>query len=172
MSEEKFCKVYGCRFAFSHTTPGHNCGKCKKYCHGNYECSKPHEIQALIKYAHDKMPLNKQCLIKNCQFVWSHSTAAHNCRGCGDCHNFDDCPNNPKNIEEKEEKEEKVIYIIECPICRTKNIILEGQKKLFGIDDICKVCMENKVDIFLPSCGHACLCGECVDKMNTVGNDL
>lgn len=32
------CKVEGCRFSDKHETKNHQCGKCKKFSHGQREC--------------------------------------------------------------------------------------------------------------------------------------
>jgi len=55
---------------------------------------------------------------------------------------------------------------IECPICREINIIAADQKKVYGVNDQCVVCMESPCEIFLPKCGHVCLCKSCGDQLN------
>lgn len=58
---------------------------------------------------------------------------------------------------------------IECPICRTKNkhnIIGE----VYGLEQKCCVCMDNIVNIFLPTCKHACLCIDCYNHMVVTSN--
>ena len=51
-----------------------------------------------------------------------------------------------------------------CPICRTYN---EKSKvvKAFGLEDKCKICLENNVERFFSECGHAVACEECFKSM-------
>ena len=51
--------------------------------------------------------------------------------------------------------------VIPCPLCRETSTIRSDQKPLYGIDNLCVVCLDQPVKIFLPTCGHACLCLEC-----------
>jgi hypothetical protein len=55
---------------------------------------------------------------------------------------------------------------VECPICRKINIIPTNQTKLFGIEIKCSVCMERPCEVFLPECGHVCLCHTCAVTIN------
>ena len=41
------CKVEGCRYPLSHSTPGHTCGKCYRPGHGIMECGNPDKIRIL-----------------------------------------------------------------------------------------------------------------------------
>ena len=56
---------------------------------------------------------------------------------------------------------------VKCPLCRTQNHISIDQKKVSGIDVKCSICMDHNVQIFLPDCGHICLCEECFNKLCT-----
>lgn len=51
-------------------------------------------------------------------------------------------------------------------MCREENMVPHDQKKIYGISDNCSICLVNKVEIFLPNCGHACLCIECVQEID------
>lgn len=57
-------------------------------------------------------------------------------------------------------------FDVECPICRKINIISVNQTKLFGIEIKCSVCMERPCEVFLPECGHVCLCHTCAMTIN------
>ena len=55
-------------------------------------------------------------------------------------------------------------YTINCPICHKLNLV-DLDKKLFGLSEKCKVCHDNPINVYLPDCGHACLCRECFDEI-------
>ena len=40
------------------------------------------------------------------------------------------------------------------------------QSKLYGNEEQCIICMENNINVFLPNCGHACICIKCCVKLN------
>lgn len=84
-----YCKVNGCRFPFSHTTPGHLCGTCNGYGHGRIECGNPDEISKLPKT--DILPISMHCTMDGCVYKWSHTNRAHNCSKCGRNHHSRDC---------------------------------------------------------------------------------
>lgn len=144
-SQNKFCKVHGCRYSWSHTTLGHECGTCHKFGHGQYECENTLKISNLNNIK-DILPLNLQCSIKGCRFKEYHIKEIHKSSFSCD--------------------KKKIQYIIECPICRTINHINENQPKLYGVSDICCVCTEKNVELFFSNCGHACICLDCADNLN------
>lgn len=153
-----YCKVKNCRYNDSHTTAGHRCGICKKSGHGQSECSDIDLKNYLsYKYGKDKLPEDVRCTILNCRYKWSHKNIAHHCKNCGANHAYNVCP----HIVKKKE-----IYKIECPICRIENDILVDQKKMYGLEELCKVCMDKPIEIFLPKCGHSCICSECLQEMD------
>ena len=54
---------------------------------------------------------------------------------------------------------------IECPLCRTVN--KESQiSKVYGLEIKCSLCMDDNVNRFFQECGHACICHNCLDKLN------
>jgi hypothetical protein len=64
------------------------------------------------------------------------------------------------------EVKEKISYIVECPTCRKINEIPEKQNKVYGLDITCAICLDKKVDVFLPACGHLCICLACCATIN------
>ena len=54
--------------------------------------------------------------------------------------------------------------IYNCPICRTDN---QYNKivKAFGLEEKCKICLENSVERFFTECGHAVACESCFKQM-------
>jgi hypothetical protein len=147
------CLVKNCRFNQSHVTKGHLCGKCNKYGHGEIECYNIESILKLKQYYNDKLPENKWCKFGGCQFKEYHTSEAHHCQTCrGRFHSLETCPVNaiPKNIE------------VKCPLCKKDNVIPKSQNKIYGLADNCVVCLDHNVEIFLPNCGHVCLCYSCL----------
>lgn len=159
MDDNKYCKVYACRFSESHVTRGHCCGKCQKYGHGSFECNKTDYRKDLIKYFNDELPNEIKCKFGGCKYYKYHTTEAHHCENCmGRLHSKETCP----------ETLDKPIKV-KCPICKQDNIINKNQQKIYGVSDICSVCMENKVSVFFPNCGHVCVCNQCV---NIISKDV
>ena len=149
-----YCKVNNCRFASSHTTPAHKCGTCGGYGHGQVECKNNELREFLKKFLNNKMPLDKRCTLTPCNHKWSHSVNAHHCKICNiNGHSISTCPLN------------QIFYEIQCPLCMKINKISSDQKKIYGLEDKCKVCQDNEVNVFLPECGHGCLCIDCVQIM-------
>lgn len=46
---------------------------------------------------------------------------------------------------------------------------LNGEPITAGHDCTCKICMENKIQVVLQPCGHACCCGPCAAAMHRAG---
>jgi hypothetical protein len=86
-----FCKVNYCRFPGKHTTSGHQCGKCKKFGHGQTECMDSYKINELKKYHNDKLPDNLQCTNNNCDHRHNHTSDSHICSKCSKRHFEDNC---------------------------------------------------------------------------------
>ena len=182
MSIIKYCKVIECRFAWSHVTQGHRCGKCGRYGHGEVECGNRSLINDLHQLsANDQLPHSKHCQMRYCSYRWSHETIAHYCRFCHLNHNCSQCLIGQTPFIQNHEagdmgpatkslgvspSQNHNILIIECPICRAKNQIKNDQKLVFGIQDECVVCKENNAQIYFPACGHVCVCQLCSEQMN------
>jgi len=56
---------------------------------------------------------------------------------------------------------------IKCPLCRTINIVPKNQNNVVGIEYKCSVCFDKNCEVFLPTCGHICLCGNCASTIAT-----
>lgn len=148
-----YCKVKNCRFPHSHTTRGHKCGNCNKYGHGIMECGDLYKLNNLKQFLNDTLPNDIQCDYINCNNREYHTREAHVCDYCNSIgHDISDCPFNSVEIV--------------CPICREKNIIPNKQQKVYGGNSKCSICLDNDSNIFLPKCGHLCVCLECCKKMN------
>lgn len=157
-----YCKVSDCRYANTHVTAGHKCGDCKQFGHGRQECDDEDLKEKLKQYHNDTLPNELHCTMKNCRFPSLHTNSGHTCGLCGKNHSLYDCTlyrNYGKKTAIKKNE-------IKCPLCQTKNLLDTDQKKVYGVDETtCKVCLDKQVEVFLPACGHVCLCGPCADKM-------
>jgi len=161
-----YCKVTCCRFPHSHVTKGHSCGKCNKYGHGIYECNKP-DMKIELSKDNTLLEPKDYCTIEGCQYKKYHMTNAHQCKIClgnhsESLHNIDLTSNpnaNNNNINDTEYNE------VECPICRTNNKIKINQTIIKGLTEKCCVCLDKEIEIFLPDCGHTCICKSCFDTM-------
>ena len=134
-----YCKVDECRYASFHVTKGHQCGKCKKFGHGEIECKSRFRIDLLKQHYCDSLPINKYCTVANCKYKSLHITSGHK------------------------------FYVtynkIKCPICNKINTIKSNHKKIFGLEEKCKICMINNIEAYLPQCGHTVMCFICMNKI-------
>lgn len=151
----KYCKVDKCRYPIYHVTKYHYCGLCKKQGHGIIECGDNTKINKLTYYYNYKLPdFEEECLFGECIInnMKTHKTQSHICTVCYNrLHSYETCPLNINKIN------------IKCPICRINNTKIF---KIYGSEDKCVVCFDN-VEIFLPECGHNCLCLKCSKSLNT-----
>jgi len=143
-----YCKVEECRFNHSHTTSGHKCGSCGKFGHGILECkNKKKKLCLHTDHGGDILPKNLRCTIKNCTKYYNHTNDAHHCNLCNDRgHALSEC---------------KFELQIECPICKTNNVVTKDHTNIKGIDVKCCVCLDNNVNVLFPTCKHINTCFEC-----------
>ena len=159
---EPVCKVYKCRYSTSHNTANHLCGKCNNFGHGQMECGNLIYKQYLIQdFDYNKLlNINIWCDVIGCHNKETHTKYAHHCYYCKKKHSDITCPNNPLN------NIKQLIRTIECPICRTiNNIYNDTNLKLFGVDTLCSICINDVCNIILPNCRHVCMCNNCFDKL-------
>jgi len=88
-----YCKVAGCRFADTHVTQIHQCGKCKLFGHGRIECEDKRKKFLLQQYFSDTIPQQYRCTKPSCTYSESHTTIGHNCQYCGKINHMKQCPN-------------------------------------------------------------------------------
>lgn len=91
-----YCKVGNCRYAATHTTVAHKCGKCGGYGHGQIECGDLAAIKHLSFYFGETVALGDRCVVACCPNSATHTSEGHACAFC-DCHNnlhLKRCPNN------------------------------------------------------------------------------
>lgn len=178
----RYCFVKGCRHAHTHTTSYHLCGisGCNKTGHGQEEHYMQFKIDNLKTiYSNDILPEHLWCCRKDCINYKTHTTNTHRCEICGNFHCKDNCPNNKEyhNRIQKEKLDSQDTtgnpnYILACPMCKCENRIYKEQKLVYGIEQECIVCMSNKINIYLPQCGHTILCKSCIEILSTEYNTL
>jgi hypothetical protein len=155
------CKVKYCRFSISHVTKSHVCGKCKKLGHGEIECGDQYKINRLNMFLNDEILIDMQCSFGGCSSKKYHTIDAHHCEHCNErLHSKETCPKIIKN------------YNINCPICKQNNIFSINQQKVFNVSELCCICMTDPVEIYLPNCGHICICNLCCIELDKKNKDL
>ena len=149
------CKVKYCRFSNKHVTKGHKCGLCKNYGHGEIECNNYKSKELLKRYHLERLTNENKCKFGSCENSYYHTTESHTCDQChGQLHSINTCPKLCDVLE------------INCPLCKSINILSLTKDKIYSIEDKCKICMDNCVEIILPYCKHACLCIDCSKKIS------
>jgi hypothetical protein len=163
-----FCKVQGCPHASFHVTADHFCRICQQTGHGRSECYNPHLKQALAPFLSDVLPTTHHCAYPGCPRAQYHISEYHFCKECKHlvpCAHFTFGPAAIRTRQTQTQKEADGTSLI-CPVCRVKNFIPSQQARLYHDNPAtCSVCYENPVTVFLPACGHAKLCEECVEKL-------
>ena len=162
-----YCKVQCCRFSGSHITAIHVCGACGEKGHGVIECGESSDLERLeAKEKPNHVDDEDICVVPDCPTYWQHTSECHYCSNCGDRHGEEKCDKiYCQSCDEKHSGECKLDFIIDCPICKVENTVNIKDQRLFGITTECNVCYDKEVEIGLPECKHACLCRQCVRKM-------
>ena len=55
-----------------------------------------------------------------------------------------------------------------CVLCREISYLPNHFKNIVGVDAKCSICMENDVQVYLPTCGHVCMCRACCDNLDSI----
>lgn len=180
----KYCRVRGCHFAWTHVTSYHVCGQCHQFGHGVVECGHAEQIAQLAEdHSGQVMPYAERCDVMGCPNRKTHSSGSHICRQCQQRHDETHCrrgvtaplyPHAPAHapapvplhapspppvsvpVTPPSSPQE-----ITCPICRQVNQIPPDQSQVYGVDMTCVICRDAPSRLFLPKCGHICLCLEC-----------
>lgn len=156
--EYNICLIQGCRFPKYHLSSGHYCLKCGKFGHGRIECGNNDKMSNLRKLINNCdnfiIPKHLHCSVIGCKFRENHTTSSHVCSFCkGSGHSYLNCPLNTQS------------YHIQCPLCRTHNIVKRNQKTVTGLDTDCSVCYDNKACVYFPDCGHVTVCSTCAKEL-------
>jgi hypothetical protein len=163
-----YCLVKNCRYPKDHSTAAHKCGTCKTYGHGRCECKNSVKINYLksLPTYNISLPVEIQCTIPSCTHRSSHTNTSHSCGLCNDNHSINTCVL-AKNVKSTVKHGKTASINIKCPLCSTLNDVLLNQKKTYGIsENICVCCQSNSVEVYLPKCGHVCLCFDCALTMD------
>jgi hypothetical protein len=139
-----FCKVKYCRHPNSHTTAGHECGKCHFYGHGQSECGNESKLLHLRQFYNHVLPREMQCNILDCKYSANHTVSAHKCTTCNKLGH--DCAKT-----------------VVCPSCKTANKVDFSIELHTGSD--CIVCFESTKMVLLKTCKHANVCKTCALRL-------
>ncbi len=181
-----YCKVSNCRFANTHVTSSHRCGKCGISGHGQVECGKPNLVHNLtVKFSNDVLPDYLWCKRPKCLNHKVHTTETHVCTLCSKFHSEHNCLSNPEFIDRKNKELgiesgsksdtntdtksdiQSQIFYVNCPCCRKKSAFVEKDHKVYGIDNKCIICDVKHAETFL-SCGHVIMCIECLQTKSKI----
>ena len=147
-----WCRVRGCRFATSHVTSGHQCGRCGRYGHGRLECGFPAVQAALVRRTcDDRMPESRRCTFRDCHTPWTHATEAHWCAVCGRRGDGCVCSSStraPSSI---------------CPMCRASATYDAGAPVFTGAE--CVACAQPAPLVVFEPCRHAVACIACAERL-------
>lgn len=210
-----YCRVKGCRFAWSHLTCAHLCGTCGQKGHGQVECGKESLMARLRNISTlDTLPYHIHCHVQSCPDRSTHCISAHVCHVCHGLHAETDCtverPRGRLNIRVRDRSSSPSqgsrsrphlssspfpenlpvprqisprpldnvapetpqmpivpqLFIVNCPICRKANRIPSDQTRVSGVENRCVICWDKNSEIFMPTCGHVCLCYECIETLH------
>lgn len=138
------CNLTSCRYPRTHTLESHHCGTCNKRGHSAFNCIRFSNAPTICPPANTttldiaaNVPLPTST---NSNRTSSPNTSLPSCRD-----NY---------------------FQIRCPLCKKDNIISETQVSVKGNDATCCVCLDDKVQIFFPKCGHVCVCSKCFSRMS------
>jgi hypothetical protein len=60
--------------------------------------------------------------------------------------------------------EDSLDRVIQCPICRTDNLVT-SIKPVYGSEEKCKICFDENVTKFFGECGHLVSCNDCFESL-------
>ena len=155
MQQTNLCLVRHCKHNNTHVTLGHQCGLCKNYGHGRCECRSNAALDNLKRNLNynNVLPIELQCKFGNCKYKLYHTTKGHQCNLCSQLlHSSTTCIY--KN------------YNLQCPICKVQQIINIHKQRIYGSENTCVICMDNKVELIM-KCMHLVFCIDCFKKYNS-----
>ena len=157
------CRVRQCPNPQTHLTRAHICTICWKAGHGSGECGPGlrHRIRRerlSRQTSRASLPHALHCEVPGCPAPATHITAVHFCGRCfswgGNCLGWP-CIQSMLQAPRKR--------LVTCPICRERCTPLLTQPLYTGKE--CCICMEETKLFALAPCGHAQICGACIDRM-------
>lgn len=137
------CQARGCRYADTHVTAAHQCGRCGLSGHGQLECGDAHAIEQLTaKTRGDALPAHLHCGIAGCTHRTTHQDSAHHCLSC-------------------RKRQCAGCVVRSCPLCRTTSAVSAS----VYTNASCVVCFEDGAKAVFDGCRHAVVCWQCVEKL-------
>jgi len=75
-----YCSVPYCRYPNTHVIASHLCGECGMIGHGKSQCRNNSKIDPMQML--ERIPIEAQCTVPNCQFPSFHTSSNHCCIFC------------------------------------------------------------------------------------------
>ena len=181
LPEKDWCIVPNCKFNKLHITKAHQCQKCKIigitrfHSEDNCNIKKLDEIQNIIdshniknqvdslkdEYLVITIGMGAQCYIRhennNLLGLIMHQD---DWGQYGSSNELDKRPILNQFLDGLTEQVYTSPRDVECPLCRTFNKSTDVTE-IKGLEEICKVCMDNPIEYFFRKCMHAVVCKEC-----------
>lgn len=156
------CRVQQCRHRTTHTTKGHQCGRCGRHGHGQLECGNSSAMENLRSFFHIEVPLEEQCQVPTCRFRECHLSAAHKCARCGVIGATCRCQaivagatSSPPPLK---------LRNVPCPHCKRKSDVDLGLQVF--TDAQCSICFDDARKVVFEKCAHALICEACVQRVS------
>lgn len=188
------CQIVGCTYKWSHTTRAHHCSKCGRN-HHSRDCiisyASEHDTYRNVGadlIAYDNIYICHGVGMGCRNYIRKKGGVIEKLFMHSDCWGqygpeTDDTPIYEKFIQNMVELNSSVLTSlnipdpitgdlpissttdkIKCPLCRTEND-RNSIKNIKGLSDKCSICLEKPVEVYFPTCEHACVCNECFSQL-------
>lgn len=184
---------FDCPFKALHTTDAHRCRSCKQYGHSVPMCATvvfPEETQFFLgennnRHAYDLLAdkpadsvvwvnagmgcsfFYKKKVVGPMEVLFLHSDSQGQ-------YNEDHRPDLDKFIGGADNADIRAQFLsgwsppsagiqVKCPLCREISFVEPQQVDVTGLTTECCACMDAKASVYLPKCGHVCLCRDCAE---------
>lgn len=140
------CRVRGCRYASTHATVAHQCGRCGETGHGQLECRDERAKRDLRRFFFEEVE-TAPCDVPACPDPRTHARSAHVCGRCstrGGCVCHEQC-------------------VRRCPMCNADSPVDMAVELFTGTD--CAVCLQPGPVVVFAACRHAAVCRTCAARL-------
>ncbi len=156
------CTQVGCRFKFTHSNEGHQCGRCFSFGHSALQCpsssnsipppstSSSSSLGFIGSSAMSAIPFSAGSLPSATSFPWHPSSSS---------------TSSSSHKSKKGSSAASASISFQCPMCRTPNTVLLSQPNVYNVEVECVVCNDAKAQVFNVNCGHICLCWKCAKDL-------
>ena len=161
---EHRCTLRGCRYQWSHTNEAHHCSKCNGRGHSQFYCTSNivNSNTSSWSLSPPSTPINNimpnvdlsgyNNIIPNVNLSELNESLSINSSN----------PSASLEIHINDiQKYTDLDYLLDCPLCRKENVVNLENDRIYGLEEKCKVCTVNSIELNFKSCKHAILCKEC-----------